>query len=420
MLPRTLVLAGIAGIVALSAVRADAAWIQIPTGTTARLNDINTVASYGGGAFLICGDGGVLLRTTDEGANWTQPLSGATADLHRISGNSSSQYYCSGTSGKVYQALNAGTSWTDISPASTARLIVYGSSSGTPRLVGDDGSSRRDENGTIGGISWVSQTTGTTESLNDAVGFYSSSCYAVGDAGTILHAADGVSWVPLVSGTTENLYDILQVSTAYMAFGANGTILRSTDAGTTWTSVASGTGQDLYEAATSGGSANFIMAVGAGGTALYSSDAGLTWCPQATGTTEDLRAVISQGGIFRWYAVGDHGILVSNDDDVTCGVTAAPVAGPERALRMTVSPNPFPAATTLSFDAPRGGPASVRIYDAAGRLLRVLTEGPVTEGRNRVAWDGRDGAGTKVPAGVYFAVVRGSGFTRKTKLIRVN
>ncbi len=36
------------------------------------------------------------------------------------------------------------------------------------------------------------------------------------------------------------------------------------------------------------------------------------------------------------------------------------------------------------------------------RLVRRLTEGQVSAGLHRVAFDGRDGAGLPLPAGVYF------------------
>jgi photosystem II stability/assembly factor-like uncharacterized protein len=406
-----------AALIATTPAFASAAWVQIPTGTSTRLNDIHTLSSLGSGAFLVAGDGGVLLRTVDEGANWTQPLPGATADLHRIKNMSSSQYYVSGTDGKVYMALNAATSFTDVSTASSARMIVYGRSSGAPRLVGSDGSSFRDENLSIGGINWVSQMTGTTESLNDATGFYGSDVHAVGDNGTILYSANGVDWVSQTSGTTEDLFDFLQVGTAYLVFGANGTILRSTDAGATWNSIDSGTNEDLYDAVNSGATVSRIMAVGARGTALYSEDTGLTWCLQDTGTTEDLRSVISQGGILRWYAVGTHGLLVHNDDNVECAapVGVAPAPRP-RDFHLASAPNPFNPRTTISFDAPRSGVLSLCIYDARGELVRTLFRREMPAGPGEITWDGTSDAGQLVASGVYFVQLRGLGLIQRSKL----
>jgi photosystem II stability/assembly factor-like uncharacterized protein len=66
-------------------------------------------------------------------------------------------------------------------------------------------------------------------------------------------------------------------------------------------------------------------------------------------------------------------------------------------------PNPFMARTTLSFTTTREGPVSLRVYDAAGRLVRELENGHRAAGDHRAAWDGRDADGQRVAAGVYLA-----------------
>jgi flagellar hook assembly protein FlgD len=44
----------------------------------------------------------------------------------------------------------------------------------------------------------------------------------------------------------------------------------------------------------------------------------------------------------------------------------------------------------------------VEIFDAGGRRVRVLRDGPLPAGRHEAAWNGRDGKGAAVAAGVYF------------------
>jgi flagellar hook assembly protein FlgD len=39
------------------------------------------------------------------------------------------------------------------------------------------------------------------------------------------------------------------------------------------------------------------------------------------------------------------------------------------------------------------------VFDVKGRLVRTL---PLDEGAERVAWDGSDDGGERVPAGIYF------------------
>jgi hypothetical protein len=63
-------------------------------------------------------------------------------------------------------------------------------------------------------------------------------------------------------------------------------------------------------------------------------------------------------------------------------------------------PNPFTTVTSLQLAA--DSPSRVRIYDAAGRSVRVLAASCVLSAVGLVAWDGRDDAGRPVPPGIYF------------------
>ena len=50
---------------------------------------------------------------------------------------------------------------------------------------------------------------------------------------------------------------------------------------------------------------------------------------------------------------------------------------------------------------PAAGPVWLALYDVQGRLVRELILGTLSPGEHGVVWDGRDGHGTQVPAGVY-------------------
>ncbi|HMB70948.1 MAG TPA: FG-GAP-like repeat-containing protein [bacterium] len=65
-------------------------------------------------------------------------------------------------------------------------------------------------------------------------------------------------------------------------------------------------------------------------------------------------------------------------------------------------PNPFLQGTELGFSLARAGFAELAVYDVAGRRLAVVTSGHFAAGVQKVRWDGRDEAGRRLPAGVYF------------------
>ena len=65
-------------------------------------------------------------------------------------------------------------------------------------------------------------------------------------------------------------------------------------------------------------------------------------------------------------------------------------------------PNPFNAQVVLSFDLPRSAVSTLVLYDALGRPVRRLVDGPLQAGGYRFSWDGRDEGGQRVASGVYF------------------
>ncbi|MBM3317272.1 MAG: hypothetical protein FJY75_05420 [Candidatus Eisenbacteria bacterium] len=70
--------------------------------------------------------------------------------------------------------------------------------------------------------------------------------------------------------------------------------------------------------------------------------------------------------------------------------------------RTTASPNPFVDRTTIRCLLPSGAPARLGVYDAAGRLVRRLTEDPARLPGERIwIWDARDDLGRRAPAGLY-------------------
>ncbi len=72
-------------------------------------------------------------------------------------------------------------------------------------------------------------------------------------------------------------------------------------------------------------------------------------------------------------------------------------------------PNPFRPTTTISFSLAERGPATLRIYDAAGRLISQLFDRTAEPGPHEVDWDGRMRDGTAASPGVYFYRLESSG-----------
>ena len=84
-------------------------------------------------------------------------------------------------------------------------------------------------------------------------------------------------------------------------------------------------------------------------------------------------------------------------------------------------PNPFNATTTIEFHVPRRARIGLRLYDAAGRLVRTLKDDHCKPGVHRVVWDGRIDRDGIVASGIYFCkltVEHEKVFTKKLVLLR--
>ena len=66
-------------------------------------------------------------------------------------------------------------------------------------------------------------------------------------------------------------------------------------------------------------------------------------------------------------------------------------------------PNPFNAATSLSYRLPDAGTVALKIYDAQGQFVRTLVEAYQPGGFYRITWNGNDDRGIRVGSGTYFA-----------------
>ncbi len=79
-----------------------------------------------------------------------------------------------------------------------------------------------------------------------------------------------------------------------------------------------------------------------------------------------------------------------------------PARGPiGQLLLRPCAPNPFRDHTVIRFELPNDAPLRLDIFDVSGRLVRNLARGEFTAQRYLLMWDGRNGGGRPVAAGVY-------------------
>jgi hypothetical protein len=81
-------------------------------------------------------------------------------------------------------------------------------------------------------------------------------------------------------------------------------------------------------------------------------------------------------------------------------------------------PNPFNPVTKIAYSVKETGPVAIRVYNAAGKLVRTLLTEELEAGDSGVvAWDGSDDAGERCASGVYFYRIEASGFSASGKMV---
>jgi hypothetical protein len=92
-------------------------------------------------------------------------------------------------------------------------------------------------------------------------------------------------------------------------------------------------------------------------------------------------------------------------DPTGTGVMVLPGGTPARFRVGNSAPNPFNGSTQVDFELPTRAEVVLRVYDGAGRLVRVVAHTSMEAGRYRARWDARDEAGAEVASGVYLLLL---------------
>jgi flagellar hook assembly protein FlgD len=80
-------------------------------------------------------------------------------------------------------------------------------------------------------------------------------------------------------------------------------------------------------------------------------------------------------------------------------------------------PSPFRLRTTINYSLPAVRPATLVVYDLAGKLVKALVSGNLPAGAGQVTWNLTDDAGRTVARGVYFCRLHADGTDLSRKLV---
>lgn len=81
-------------------------------------------------------------------------------------------------------------------------------------------------------------------------------------------------------------------------------------------------------------------------------------------------------------------------------------------------PNPFSKLTLIRFQIARREMISLKVYDTAGKLIKILKEGIENPGEHSFIWDGTDTNNNLLASGIYFLRLTVKDYSVTKKIIR--
>jgi hypothetical protein len=87
--------------------------------------------------------------------------------------------------------------------------------------------------------------------------------------------------------------------------------------------------------------------------------------------------------------------------------------------RLRSAPNPFSGSAGITFQLGAPGHVSLEIFDLRGARVRTLVDRRMDAGRYQLPWDGRDGDGAALPAGVYWIQFLSGGTRERSRIVRL-
>jgi len=363
------------------------------------------------------GTDGYCYRTTDGGSTWGRDRKAPGGSQVTFADAATGWMLWEGSAASVWRTTDSGASWSrhwiggawidGIVFASAMRGWAHGAN-GTMRATTD------------GGLTWSSQSLGTTRYvdaaffLNENEGWCGGG-YA-GANGFVRHTTNGgTTWMTQNPATSDHITSIffLDPLTGW-ALCYGGRVQRTTNGGANWTVAGQVAPYYTYKILMADALNGWLAAgntfggqIGEDGRGFiyHTTNGGTTWVEDWV--SEDIMGHIYDMGLYYGpddspTAVGHHMALLRRYDPAA--VDEEGRVGEDTHLSWSIAPNPMQPGSGARIEVvfPSGGPISLVLYDVAGREVETLLGGNRGPGAHLFTWNGTGRDGRPLRDGVYF------------------
>ncbi|MCX6161442.1 MAG: T9SS type A sorting domain-containing protein [Ignavibacteriae bacterium] len=432
------------GILLLSVSTVNAQWTSYPTGVPYSLFAVdfykNDITPGVGNELLglAVGQGGTVLRTTNNGEEWTLVYQNINIWLNDVKWATDHVAYAAGMGGVIIKTVDEGVTWTVIRPYDTpmhtfrgiavsqaydCNFVTFVGYAGTYFETHDAGATFIERDGvtpwTMHSIEFAYVP--ATSELNGII---------AGTDGYLWNTANhGVNWVVRPEMRNSGVYDYLNdvvFATKDIAFlcGNNGRIMWTINHGNTWAVLPSFTSQHLrsIDMIRTGPAPAYshrtVTVCGDNGTIYTSTDWCNTWTNGSPfGETRHFYGVCLNGEHKGTVVgeigtgVGNTGMMYQSFDNGMVGISQTGTTVPQKFALNQNFPNPFNPTTKISFALAKAGPVMLTVFDMSGKEVATLVNTTLTAGNFEYTFDG-----SKLSSGVYFYRIITNDFVESKKM----
>ncbi|MGA2669658.1 MAG: YCF48-related protein [Ignavibacteria bacterium] len=409
-----------------------AQWVAQTNPSSNNLLDVSFINRNTGWA---CGDGGVIIKTTNAGTNWELQNSGVTdKNLFGIHAIDSQYVYCVGWFETILKTTNGGTNWIIIRNGPWGQGASFFGLYFLNRNIGwmlKNFYILR----TTDGCNTFDSTLSIFSYLRDIYFKDDLTGILCGDGSLIMKSTDGgVVWnqITIPQTTTEspdffkesfvgNTGWVVGRGTNTPGLGPN--VWTTTNFGTNWDTI--GRVPYPYEAENycvyfSGLSTGWCG--GSYGYLFKTPNGGFNWYQQVVPSNYFRRSMWFYNDSIGWAVGGAGQILYTTTSGQYVGVEKISGEIPKDFHLYQNYPNPFNPSTKIKFDIPnfplmkgaRGMSVRLTIYDILGREIATLVNQQLNPGMYEVEWDA-----SNYPSGVYFYKINTESFNQTKRMVLI-
>jgi len=402
-------------------------WTEQTSGVTTALQSVSAVDDN---VAWTCGASGKVLRTTNQGVTWTNvtgtiPTTITNYCIFAWDANTAIVTGVAGSNTSIYQTSDGGANWTLANTHAGFGDDIYMTSASNAYFIGDPVSGAWDLlKSTNTGLNWSSwatiTTTNTSGTYNNAACLYGQQVWfsPVGDANFQYSSNMGANWSTQTITLSEIAATWFNSSTLGIA-GGSGTspgLLITTNSGTNWTTLAQTFVGSTTIAGITGAQTSWWVAK-QDTTIYFSSNNGTNWALQYAAPNYSTKGVFyhmtkSRAGATIW-GVRSLGGISRYGLPIT-GVTPITNEVPSTYSLSQNYPNPFNPVTKISFNIPKSGLVTLKVYDVIGKEVATLVNDVKNPGNYAVNFNA-----SALSSGVYFYKLESNEFTSVKKMMLI-